>query len=328
MRIEMWADVVCPWAYIGKRRLEKALADPALAGLDAEVVWRPYRIDPTAPAQATAVEGAAGNEPTTSTDALQCTLPPSSPGARGHLAQVAANEGFGPGWGALWRADSHDAHRLVTLAYEHGGSTLQDDVVEEVLKAHFLNGADISDRRLLHGIADRAAISAGGALLDSGAADREVRELLLIGKARGIATSPTMVVGDQALAGAQPPEVIVGFLTAAAGVRARDLPEEVRRLRWSESLLQQRDPLGALTLLRPLLDHHADDRNVKRLAARGYFHSAQLSRAHDVLRQLVEDAPDDSYTRLMLGRTLQRLGRGEEAAVHLKMAAAMTPEST
>ncbi|WP_405676963.1 DsbA family protein [Streptomyces sp. NBC_01511] len=47
MRIEIWADVVCAWAFIGKRRLEKALAGPA--GTGAEVVWRPFRIDPTRP---------------------------------------------------------------------------------------------------------------------------------------------------------------------------------------------------------------------------------------------------------------------------------------
>ncbi|MGW0816975.1 DsbA family protein [Streptomyces viridiviolaceus] len=329
MRIEVWADLVCPWAYIGKRRLEKALATPALAGLGAEVVWRPYRIDPTAPSQATPADEAAmaGAGPATATDPLQCAVPPSPAGAApGLLTQIAAEEGFPTGWGPVWRASSHDAHRLVTLAYENGGSTVQNEVVEQVLKAHFLDGADISDRSLLHDIADRSGIAGAAHLLDSGAADQEVRNHLLIGKARSIATSPTLVVGDRALAGAQPPEVIVDFLTAAAGARSREMPEEVRRLRWSESLLEQRDPLGSLILLQPLLDQHGDDLNVRRLATRCYFHSAQLSRAHDMLRQLVADAPDDSYARLMLGRTLQRLGSDEEAAVHLKMAAAMTPD--
>ncbi|QOV34996.1 DsbA family protein [Streptomyces ferrugineus] len=306
MRIEVWADTVCPWAYIGKRRLERALADPALAGLDTQVVWRPYRIDPTAPAQAVPAEDTA---------------------APGHPVQIAAEEeGLGPGWGAAWRASSHDAHRLAALAYEHGGSSLQCDVVERVMKAHFLEGADISDQQLLQAIADTAGLPSNPAPLELDAAEHAVRELLLIGKARGIATSPTLVVGDRALAGAQPPEAIIDFLTAAADVHTRETPEEVLRLRWAESLLRQRDPLGALTFLRPLLDRHGDDPNVRGLAARAYFHSAQLSRAHDVLRQLVADTPDDSYARLMLGRTLQRLGREQEAAVHLKTAAAMTPE--
>ncbi|MFJ8855925.1 DsbA family protein [Streptomyces sp. NPDC102437] len=325
MRIEVWADVVCPWAYIGKRRLEKALADPALAGIDAEVVWRPLRIDPAAPAQATPLVEL-GSTPSmgAAPDRRAAGFPPSRD--LGQVAQIAAEEGFGPQWGAVWRADSHDAHRLAFLAYEHGGSALQDQVVEQLMKAHFLDGADISDPRRLHGIAARSGYPDTAAPLDTDCADRGVRELLLIGKARSIVTSPSVVVGDRALAGAQPTDVIVDFLTAAEGVSTRDMPEEVRRLRWSESLLGQRDALGALTLLQPLLDAHADDLNVRRLAARGYFHSAQLSRAVDVLRHLVADAPDDSYARLMLGRTLQRLGRAEEAAVHLKVAAAMTPE--
>ncbi|WP_419469372.1 DsbA family protein [Candidatus Frankia alpina] len=50
MRVEIWADVVCAWAYIGKRRLERTLAD--WSGEDVDVVWRPFRIDPTAPAAA------------------------------------------------------------------------------------------------------------------------------------------------------------------------------------------------------------------------------------------------------------------------------------
>ena len=54
MRIEIWSDVVCPWCYIGKRRLEEALA-----GFEhrdqVEVVWRSFQLDPSAPAQPTSV---------------------------------------------------------------------------------------------------------------------------------------------------------------------------------------------------------------------------------------------------------------------------------
>jgi predicted Zn-dependent protease len=173
-------------------------------------------------------------------------------------------------------------------------------------------------------VAIRSGFAEGAELLDTDAGNREVRELLLIGKARGITTSPTIVVGDRALAGAQPPEVIADFL--AGGEYMGETPEEVQRLRWAESLLDQRDPLGALALLKPLLDNHADDLNVCRIAARGYFHSAQLNRARNLLEQLIIDAPDDSYARLMLGRTLQRLGNESQASLHLKVAAAMTPE--
>ncbi|MEU9760828.1 DsbA family protein [Streptomyces sp. NPDC047987] len=323
MRIEIWADMVCPWAYIGKRRLEKALASPALADASAEVVWRPFRIDPTAPDRAVPLEET-WRDPLVDATLRQCAPGLSSAENRIRVSQIAADEGLGPQWGAAWHASSHDAHRLLHLAGERGSAALQNEVAEQVLKAHFIDGDDISDRRRLGAAAVRSGFAEGAELLDTDAGDREVRELLLIGKARGITTSPTIVVGDRALAGAQPPEAIADFL--AAGDFGRKVPQEVQRLRWAESLLDQRQPLGALTLLKPLLDDYSDDLNVRRIAARGYFHSAQLTRARDILEQLINDAPDDSYARLMLGRTLQRLGDEGQASSHLKMAVAMTPE--
>ncbi|MFE7131373.1 DsbA family protein [Streptomyces sp. NPDC057638] len=322
MRIEIWADVVCAWAYIGKRRVERALRNrPELAG--AEVVWRPFRIDPVAPDQAIPLEEA-WRDPLVDAALRQCAPGLSPAENRVRISAVAAAEGLGPAWGAAWRASSHHAHRLLYLALEHGGPALQNAMAERVLRAYFLDGADISERELLTELAADAGFDAAGAQLRSTAGEREVRELLLEGKARAVTTSPTIVVGDRALAGAQSPEVIADFLVR--GGQEREMPDEVRRLRWCASLLDQRDPLGALTLLRPLLDGHGHDPNVRRLAARGYFHSAQLTRAHAVLEGLVMDRPDDAYARLMLGRTLQRLGRAEEGETQLRMATAMAPE--
>ncbi|WP_461011634.1 DsbA family oxidoreductase [Streptomyces capparidis] len=323
MRIEIWADVVCAWAYIGKRRLEAALRRPGAAPTAVEVVWRPLRIDPGAPAQAVPLEEALRDP--VADEALRRCAPGLSPEEnRVRVSRIAAEEGIGPRWGAVWRASSHDAHRLLVLALEHGGAPLQNRVAEEVMRAHFVEGADISSRRALDGIAARSGFAEGGALLATGAGEREVRELLLTGRARGIATSPTLVVGNRALAGAQPPETMAEFL--AGGGPARPLPEEVRRLRDAESLLEQRDALGALTLLEPLLDAHGGDPGVLLLAARAYFHSAQLARARRTLERLVADRPDDSYARLLLGRTLQRQGLADQAAPHLRLAAAMTPD--
>lgn len=58
------------------------------------------------------------------------------------------------------------------------------------------------------------------------------------------------------------------------------------------------------------------------LLARAYYHSAQLGRAEAELRTVVERDPVEHYARLMLGRTLERQGRHEEAGPHLRMAAA------
>ncbi|MEU0566445.1 tetratricopeptide repeat protein [Nonomuraea sp. NPDC005983] len=98
---------------------------------------------------------------------------------------------------------------------------------------------------------------------------------------------------------------------------------EVERYRYAERLLAQRDPLGALQMLDPLLDAHAGDHGVQLLAARAYYHSAQLGRAREALTALLDRDPTDHYVRFLLGRTLERSSRHEEALPHLRLAAAM-----
>ncbi|NKZ00308.1 DsbA family protein [Nocardiopsis alborubida] len=326
MRIEIWADTVCSWTYIGKRRLERALAglDGALRE-EAEVVWRPYRIDPAAPVAAEPLDPLL-RDPLVDA-ALRACAPGLTPARnRVRVAEAAAAEGLGPRWGAAWRVSSHDSHRLLSLALETGGPDLQGAVAEGVLRAHFTAAEDIGSADVLDRVAREAGFPGGGRLLAGGAGEERVRELLLRGRATGVRTSPTLVVNGRALEGAQHPDAIRDFLVGAAGHTPRRLPEEVERFRLAESLLDRGDPLGALTLLRPMLDEHAADRNVGLLAARAYYRSAQLGRARRVLEELVARSPDDAYARLLLGRTLQRQGEREPAGPHLRLAGAMVPE--
>lgn len=217
-----------------------------------------------------------------------------------------------------------DALRLLLLAEERGGVELQGRVAAELLASH-----DVRDAGELAAVADRAGFPEGGALLASeDAADAgraRLREFLLIGKARGITVSPTLAIGDRLLEFAMSPATIGEFLVEPAG-GVRSLPAEVQRLRWVEELMALSDPLGALVVLEPLLAEHGQDPNVRRVAASAYFASAQLGRARQVLEATLAGYPADSYARLMLGRTLERQGRGAEAEKHLRMAAAMTPE--
>lgn len=230
-----------------------------------------------------------------------------------------------------------DALRLLVLAEEHGGPALQARVAAELLASH-----DVRDRAELAAVAERAGFPEGGEMVASGKAGHaRLRELLLVGKARGISISPTLAVGDRLLEFAMSPAAIAEFLGEPVAVRT--LPEEVERLRWAEELIALSDPLGALVLLEPLLAEQAQDPDVRPspaadrygratrgnlmgIAASAYFASAQLGRARQVLEATLADNPADSYARLMLGRTLERQGRADEAKTHLRMAAAMTPE--
>lgn len=101
--------------------------------------------------------------------------------------------------------------------------------------------------------------------------------------------------------------------------------DHVELFRKAESLLADRRPLAALDTLAPVLDAEPDKPSVQLLAGRAYFQSAQLALAEQAFRRVLEHDPSDHYARFVLGRTLQRQGRLDEALTQLRMAAAMDP---
>ena len=101
--------------------------------------------------------------------------------------------------------------------------------------------------------------------------------------------------------------------------------DHVAQFRLAEALLADRRPLEALRALASVLAAEPDKPSVQLLAGRAYFHSAQLGRAEQALRRVVDLDPADHYARFVLGRTLQRLGRLTEAQTQLRVATAMDP---
>lgn len=91
-------------------------------------------------------------------------------------------------------------------------------------------------------------------------------------------------------------------------------------------LFDARDYAGAATLLEDIVEQHPDQTGPRLLLARAYYHSAQLRRAEEQLRTVIERNPVDDYACLMLGRTLERQSRHDEAAPWLRLAAAFTGE--
>ncbi|MEV1288123.1 tetratricopeptide repeat protein [Micromonospora sp. NPDC049679] len=103
-----------------------------------------------------------------------------------------------------------------------------------------------------------------------------------------------------------------------------DLLEEYRR---ATMFFEAGDPGGAARLLEPIVAAEPDNASVRQLLARAYFQSAQLVRAEEQLRALLELDPTDHYAHHVLGRTLERQGRAEEALRYLRIAAAMHPDN-
>ncbi|WP_369148007.1 tetratricopeptide repeat protein [Streptomyces sp. R44] len=98
--------------------------------------------------------------------------------------------------------------------------------------------------------------------------------------------------------------------------------------RWDRAQLffEAKEYGTAIRILSGLVAEHPEQTAQRLLLARAYYHSAQLSRAEAELRAVLERDPVEHYARLMLGRTLERQGRRDEAAPHLRLAAAMTGE--
>lgn len=99
----------------------------------------------------------------------------------------------------------------------------------------------------------------------------------------------------------------------------------IERMRLAESYLEQKAPLAALETLRPVEDELAGVVSGELLLARGYFASAQLSRAEEAFRRVLELDPVDEYAHFALGRTLERRGRSSEARGYYRRAVAMNP---
>ncbi len=106
--------------------------------------------------------------------------------------------------------------------------------------------------------------------------------------------------------------------------------EETLLERWERArfFFDARDYIGAARLLVDIVDEVPEQTAPRLLLARAYYHSAQLRRAEEQLRRVIERDPVEHYAHLMLGRTLERQGRHEEAESWLRMAAAFTGESS
>lgn len=95
--------------------------------------------------------------------------------------------------------------------------------------------------------------------------------------------------------------------------------------RWERAQLffDAKEYAAAARVLVGLVEEVPEQTGPRLLLARAYYHSAQLLRAESELRVIVERDPVEHYARLMLGRTLERQGRHEEAGPHLRLASAL-----
>ncbi|ONI72140.1 hypothetical protein BWI15_18870 [Kribbella sp. ALI-6-A] len=218
MRIDVWSDVVCPWCYIGKRRLEGALA---ATGERAEVVYHSFQLDPSATNDddrdlATRLGEKFGRDRAFGLQANE------------HVTGIAAEEGLEFNFDVAKSANTVDAHRLLHLARDLGEqrevpADTQERLKERLLKAYFTDGLPVGDHATLTELAIEVglpaeqvqAVLAGTAYAEEVAADQA--QALAYG-ANGV---PFFVIDNKyGVSGAQPAEVFQEAIRRAAADRA------------------------------------------------------------------------------------------------------------
>jgi predicted DsbA family dithiol-disulfide isomerase len=208
MHIDIVADVACPWCFIGKRRLERALAQRA--DIIATRSWRAFQLNPDMPAEGITRE-------------FYLSAKFGSPrlAARSYSAVAAAGRGEGIEF-AFERMrrtpNTLRAHRLIRLAATEGCG---DAIVEVLFRAYFVDGLDIGDIETLAAIAARAGLDydAARAYLVSDAGAAEVLEEEARARRLGIHAVPCFVLErGYAIAGAQEPEMFLPLFDIAAGI--------------------------------------------------------------------------------------------------------------
>jgi predicted DsbA family dithiol-disulfide isomerase len=212
--VEVWSDVVCPWCYIGKRRFEAAvvrLADDGGFGPEITVVYRPFQLDPTAPAGAPM--------PAAEVYARKFGGPERAAAIIENITAVAAAEGLEFHLERAQRANTRDAHRALWYALAEGGPAVQAALKERLLAAYFTDGANIADHEVLAAEAGRAGLD-GDDVSRMLAGDDGTAELaagLAVAADAGITAVPTYVIdGRWSIPGAQEPEVFVQVLRRMA----------------------------------------------------------------------------------------------------------------
>ena len=213
-QLDVYSDVICPWCYIGKRNMQVALGQLAADGLAFQVSWRPFQLNPEMP-----VEGVARDE-------YRRAKFGSLERSRELDANVAAAaEAAGlPIRHDLMRRTPNTlaAHRLIQFAAEQ---RKQDEMVDSLFSAYFVEGRDIGERETLIELASGAGLDAAdvAAFLDGTRLAREVQDEDQAVRRAGLSGVPTFVLERNVLfSGAVPPDVFAEALAKAHRVIASE----------------------------------------------------------------------------------------------------------
>jgi predicted DsbA family dithiol-disulfide isomerase len=208
--IDVYSDAVCPWCYVGKRRLERALTE---FGGDVRVTWRPFQLNPTMPKE--------GMDRTAYLEAKFGSLDAFRQ-LEEHVQAAGASERITFAFEKIARTpNTFAAHRLIWLGEREG---CQDAVVDALFRGYFEEGADIGSIAVLVQLAAQVGLPDESVerFLRSDEGTAEVKAEESAGHKLGIRGVPYFVLdGTYAISGAQPADIFVSALKRVAGDRAQ-----------------------------------------------------------------------------------------------------------
>ena len=214
MKVEIWSDVACPWCYVGKRRLDAALARFEHAA-SVEVRFRSFELDPSAPAEreGSYAERLAAKYRIGRSEAEDMI---------DTMLEAGARAGVVLRFDRAKAGNTFDAHRLLHWAAERGA---QAELKERMLRATFTRGEVVADPGVLVAVAEAAGLdpAEARAVVESDRYADDVRADERRAAELGITSVPFFVVArTYGVAGAQPPELLLQVLQEAWAATSGD----------------------------------------------------------------------------------------------------------
>lgn len=210
LSVDVTSDVICPWCYIGRRRLERAIA--ALDGsVEVRVRWLPFQLNPLMPKEGISRKDYRTRKFGSWEHSLELDA---------KVVAVGASEGIQFAFDRIERTpNTFDAHRLIWLADNEG---IQDAVVESLFRAYFTEGRDISIRQVLIDLVVEAGLNRNRAedMLNGNEGLEAIQ--VLLGKAGqiGVVGVPFFIINRKImLSGARPPAVFLDAFRQVLGAK-------------------------------------------------------------------------------------------------------------
>ena len=207
VKIDIVSDVVCPWCYLGKARLEAALRD--LPDIEADVHWRPYMLDPSIPRSG--VDRKAYMEAKFGTG-------PGLGEAHARLEALGGVVGINYNFGAVKVSpNTMNAHRLIRWAAQ-AGPGIQNKAVDWLFRAYFEEGKDIGAADVLTDIARESGMDPAivETLLPTDAEEAGVIGEIAQAKQLGVTGVPCFIINQKyAVSGAQTPDILADAIRNA-----------------------------------------------------------------------------------------------------------------